>query len=154
MGIESEAEFVDITLNGQIEGGEIVKRLGRRLPQGMEVVETSLLPEGSLSIEAGQRASHYEVSWEKGPDLAEVKRRFENAMEIVVKRARGEKATEVNLKDYVDELAVFGGNVLGIAIRNIRPALKISETLSALPGVCEGELKNLRIKKIGVDWKE
>ena len=68
-------------------------------------------------------------------------------------RMRKEKALEVDVKDFVSALAVASEGVLRIAVRNRKPQLKVVEIVAGILGIDGAELKDFRIKKIGVEWK-
>ena len=154
LGIESEAEFVDISLREAMPPDEIVSRMRGRLPLGMEVVEAYPLAAGSPSVEEGVSLMRFEADFAgTGVDPNEVCRRFAAAGSLKAARTRRGKKEEAELKDYVDELAVRPPCVLEVALRQLKPALRIGEALAGLSGLGEEAVRALPIRKTGVKWQ-
>lgn len=142
VGVESEAEFIDVELNSRMSVAEIVSNINKNLPDGMRVLDVAPLGLTDKSIEASQGVVCYEV---RGltHDIQEKVKTFESAQKFPFRRVRGEKALDVDLKGYVARLAVFADNVVEINLASFQPAIKITEVVGAIFG--DGKA---RIKKI------
>nr|HPM40839.1 TIGR03960 family B12-binding radical SAM protein [bacterium] len=118
LGIESEAEFVDVSLRYGMPPDEVVSRMRGRLPSGMEVLEAYPLVPGAASVEEGVLVMRFEADLSgTGVDPGEVCARFAAAGSFKAARTRRGKTEEAELKDYVDELAVRPPCVLEVALR-------------------------------------
>ncbi|HPQ81444.1 MAG TPA: TIGR03936 family radical SAM-associated protein, partial [bacterium] len=154
VGVESEAEFADAELRGEFDPGEIVARMAGRLPEGMEVVGASPLEVKAPSIEEAQLRVRYAAGFPGlDIDLNAACLRFARPGPLKYTRARGKKAVEVDVRDYVDELAVAEPGVLEICVRQISPPLKILEILGVVTGADEEALREARITKRAVEMK-
>lgn len=153
MGVESEAEFVDLEVMSEIQTEEVAVKLNDHLPKGIRVLDVRRLESQDESIESSQVSISYEVSG-IGINLAVPITGFKSAATFPFKRIRGEKAVEVDLKGYVSELAVLRDNVLEVGLNNLRPAVKIGEVIAMICGLSETEMKSVRIRKTDVVWKK
>jgi len=155
VGLGSRAEFVDVELASEMAPGDIVARLAGRLPDGMMALEAVQLEPGAASISESIARATYEIAGEG------VKGRLKAAQDlhasdksIPFERVRKGKSRAVEVRDYVDELAVEKGGVLRLSIRNLAPALRVSEVIEALLGISGDEARRLEITKAAVDWKD
>ena len=152
MGVESLVEYIDVELTEGMDG--IDERVNPYLPDGLEVLGTERIEGPTPSIEDGIGLVAYEVSAEDSKiNASEAIGRFKGAENLNFTRVRREKRAEVDLKDYVAELAERGRGVLGITVFNRRPALKVSEIIGALFEITEQEARKLRVRKVSVEWK-
>lgn len=153
VGVESEAEFLDIEVDGEIDIRETVSKINLYLPRGLVFIDGNFL-HGTLSIAAASEASLYEVRVNAVlADIAAVKECFDKAAAVPFKRIRGDKRLAVDLKDYISHLAVADNGVLSLTVKNVQPMLKISEIVFGLFGLVDAELKVEYIVKRAVNWK-
>ncbi|MFH0800536.1 MAG: TIGR03960 family B12-binding radical SAM protein [Pseudomonadota bacterium] len=66
VGIESEAEFIDVEICGGADPADIMSRLAGRLPDGMEIAEAGALAPPYSSIEGSIASTNYEVYLQGG----------------------------------------------------------------------------------------
>jgi radical SAM-linked protein len=152
MGVESLAEHIDVELTEEMEG--IADRVNVYLSDGLRMLASERTWGATPSIEDGIGLVRYEVSTEgPGINASEAADRFKGAEKLPFTRVRRERRAEVDLKDYVAELAEGGRGVLGITVFNRKPALKISEILGAIFGISEDEARKLPVRKTAVEWK-
>jgi len=153
MGVESLAEYVDVELAEEAE--DVVGAVNPFLPEGFKALESERIGSRLPSIEDGMDLVRYEVApGDGGVKASEAADRFRAAEKLPFTRVRRERRAEVDLKEYVAELAERDRGVLGITVFNRRPALKISEIISELFGISEQEARKLFVRKASVDWKE
>lgn len=153
LGVESVVEYIDVELTEGMDG--IAERVNPYLSDGLSVLSVERIDGTTPSIEDGVGLVGYEISAEGlGINASEAIDRFKGAEKLGFTRVRREKRVEVDLKEYVAELAERGRGVLGITVRNLRPALKISEILSEIFGISENDARKLQVKKVLVEWKE
>jgi hypothetical protein len=154
VGVESLAEHLDVETTREIDVDGTVGEINACLPEGLAVIRLDRLDGGAPSLEDSAACVRYEVeSQSLGDKASAALRRFEQAPGLPLIRVRGERRTEVDLKDYVAGLAVDGAGVLGIGVLNIRPALRISEVLGVLLDISGEEARGLPVKKVHVEWK-
>lgn len=61
MGVESDAELVDLDLFEPLETAEIIRRLNAQLPEGFTILAAQTLPAGAPSPSASVIASYYRI---------------------------------------------------------------------------------------------
>jgi radical SAM-linked protein len=155
MGVESVVEHIDVELREEVDGEGIAAAINSHLPEGLRMHASERIEGATPSIEDGVGLVGYEVSAEgSGINAPEAIDRFRGAEKLSFTRVRREKRAEVDLKDYVAELAERGRGVLVITVFNRRPALKVSEIISALFEITEQEARKLRVRKVSVEWKD
>lgn len=163
VGVESEAEYLDLALSEPLPVEEVARRLGAQLPAGMRLVEAVTLPRGADSLQAAIAAIEYAVRFPEGfdVDLEGAARRFaEEGATIQRQRParrgrRGHAAPAsvrtIDIGSLVDELAVRGAREVSFRLRN-DPAgsARPNEVLAAI-FAGGGELpEEVRIRKVGV----
>ncbi len=155
VGVESLAEYADIELSAALDPDAIVRSASGRLPEGMAVREASAIDARAPAIEAVQASVRYEVDLERLPEgAASALAVFTGSAPIPVRRERKGKASEVDARPHIAALAETQRGVLGITLRSLTPALKVSEVLQALLGVTDAQARALPVRKIAVEWKE
>jgi radical SAM family uncharacterized protein/radical SAM-linked protein len=154
VGIESQAEYIDVEFAGGAEVEAIAPRLAGRLPEGMEVLEAMPLPAQAPSIEASTARVRYEIAGaELAAAAAAARERLELGEPLLYARVRGEKRVELDLREYVAELAVPKEGVLGMLLHARQPSLKVAEILQGLFGIAEDRARSLLVCKVAVEWK-
>jgi len=179
IGIESECEFCDVELSEPMEPSIIAERLISLFSEGVNIVSAEGLLNGVHSIEQSIAAINYEIYFPplcKGRlggvdhDLPPPPLPFDSAQGRLTKeglisnfntaaawpflRQRGEKTTNVDLKQYVSRLVVDDKGVIGLTLNEREPMIRVSEVLEAIFKFNDNEIKDLIIRKIGVLWKK
>ncbi len=154
VGVESEAEYIDIELSDRIEEGEIMRSVEGRFPDGIVVKDVKFLEPPYESISDAISSNEYEVELSNlDVDLEASISGFDSMECFPFMRVRGKSKKEVDLKGAVQKLAVLRNGVLGMMIRNSPPAVRVSEILSAVFGVSGEDLNRAVVRKIGVRWR-
>jgi radical SAM-linked protein len=170
VGVESEAEYMDLELLGPHEPGPVADLLAARLPEGLDVVEARLLAPKSESISAAMRTAHYLADFPDNWGPAELGARiaaFEDASRSVVQRSapprrkdgrRAEKfaqpkAREIDLKDVVTHLALEGERRVAFSLRaDPSGSAKPVEVLAAVFGEDGMPPRGVKVLKEGVSF--
>ncbi len=155
VGVESAVEFADVELFEEIDPLAVVNLMQGRLPLGMVVLDAALMPRDHPAIDDSVARMRYEI------DFAGLPAGWERAVEAIAShkpfpfsRVRKDKSIEVDLSEYVDELAISDRSVLGIHVSDRRPALKISEILQGLFAISEDDARRIAVRKTAVEWKQ
>jgi len=121
LGHTGGAEFFDVRLTEAMGPAAIHEALGAHVPEGIEVRSVRLIPgkAGSLGMELNR--AEYVVILPAGAAIAaEAVERFLASNRVVVERKRGGRDKAVNVRQYVERLAMFdepeGGTRLEMAI--------------------------------------
>ena len=130
LGMESEGEYADVEIIGNINGSEALRRLRAQSVPEIVIHSFKELPERCQNAMASVRAARYTVSFENVPaqcDLKEIVSLFNKKSEIpVVKKTKKSEKT-IDLRPLVYELtADENSNKLGMLISsgstdNIKP---------------------------------
>ena len=168
VGVESDAEYMDIEVNSLKNCGDSLLELKRLLnlssAAGMEIVDIGLLPEGSKNAMASVQAAAYEVGYSlksqefiRGFKLDKAIDSFNAAREIRVIKETKKKTTELNLREHVFKLkplpekdAVYMMISAGSVV-NIKPAMVI-RSLFELSGMQEKDFDEglLKLKRLEI----
>lgn len=167
VGVESEAEYMDIEVNSLDNAGGDLSDLKRLLNEvsagGMEIVDIGLLPENSKNAMASVGAAAYEVGFNdqdgeriQSPMLERAIERFKSAQEILVTKETKKKTTQLNLKEHVFELELLSEKnavymlISAGSVVNIKPAM-VMRTLFELAGNKDGfDEGRLRLKRLEI----
>jgi radical SAM family uncharacterized protein/radical SAM-linked protein len=153
VGVESLCEYLDLELLGPSDAGEVGRRLGSELPDGLTVLSAEPIDPRAMSISEAQRAVHYRAefpgdTWDE-EELRDRVDAFLGADQAVVTRAapqknrtRGRhqkvaarKQREIDLKRLVTHLAVEGPGVVAFSLRaDPSGSAKPAEVLAAIFG--------------------
>jgi radical SAM-linked protein len=134
VGVESEAEYLDLELVGAQDAAEIAARLAARLPEDLQLVEARPLDPRAPSISAATRAAHYLADFPEAWTADALRSRIEafGATERVVVRRQAPprpnggrrresvaqpKARETDVKDVVTHLALEGERRVAFSLR-------------------------------------
>lgn len=128
VGVESEAEILDIELSYGIDLKNVVKTLNRTLPAGIRILEGRILRTGEPAAGVGLTSFTYEA---EAPDefegsLSSAVSAFLAAGAAVVSRKSDKGTKELDIRPMVRDITVTGP-------RTIRFALQESEGKSAKP---------------------
>jgi radical SAM family uncharacterized protein/radical SAM-linked protein len=169
VGVESEAEMIDVELCGALGADEVARRLGPRLPAGLPLLGVERLDPGAESISAATRAIHYVAAFPAGALGEEALRarvaRFEESERCVVTRAAppsgkggrgGQKLSagkkkDIDLRHIVTHLAVEGPGRVAFSLRaDPSGSARPSEVLAAVFGDGGKAPEGVKILKEGV----
>lgn len=163
VGIESEAEFIDVKM-GNVDDDTFIKRINMALPKGLEVVEECEIAENSPPIDYAIKSSLYEIDFFsintrpfvslpsnaviEGGGLGWGGDSLNSPNSILFTRIRKDKKLEIDVKNYIGKFEIVGGNKIVIEIKNIKPAIKVVEVLQALGLVTKDSHLDVNIKKV------
>jgi radical SAM-linked protein len=144
LGVESEAEIIDLELCRPLGAREVAEALGARLPEGFRVLEAAALPWQTPSPSASIRESVYRVELpaEAPADLAQRLEAFLAAEAVPVTRQKGAKAVAVDLRRDVAGLELADG-ALWLRLAKGSPTLLAAHLLGT-------SARALRIRKTAV----
>ena len=157
VGIGSRCEYCDVELIEDINVSEIKNKLQGSFPCGINIVDIVKQDSPDLSIDDSIDSMTYEV---KGLEIGsenlikmidDVKKT--DLFEIAVKRGN-KTPRQLNLSDYLLELAVLSDNNVTIKIKELKPSIRISDVLQHVFGVTEEMLNNIYIEKTEVSFKK
>ncbi|HUL58883.1 MAG TPA: TIGR03960 family B12-binding radical SAM protein [Anaeromyxobacteraceae bacterium] len=169
VGVESRCEHMDLELVGIQDAADVGARLGRELPDGLEVLSAEPLDPAAPSIGESLRAVHYIVEfpgdWTEAA-LEECAAAFRGADQAVVTRTAppknrgrgrhqkiaGGKQREIDLKEIVTHLTVEGPGRVAFSLRSDPSgSAKPAEVLGAIFG--DGQPpKGVKVLKEGVSF--
>ncbi|MGE5459361.1 MAG: TIGR03960 family B12-binding radical SAM protein [Solirubrobacterales bacterium] len=170
VGVESEAEYMDLELVGLHSAADVDVALAGRLPPGLDVLEARELDPRADSISAALRAAHYLADFPQdwaGGDLGDRIAAFEQADRALVRRPppprrkegrRGEniaqpKAKEIDLKHVVTHLALEGERRVAFSLRaDPSGSAKPVEVLAAVFGEDGAPPRGVKVLKEGVSF--
>ena len=170
VGLESEAEYMDLELLGDQGADAVASRLAERLPEGLDVLDARVLDPRAESISAAMRAAHYLADFPEdwgSEALEEHIAAFDEADRTLVHRAapprrkegrRGEKiaqpkAKEIDLKNVVTHLALEGDRRVAFSLRaDPSGSAKPAEVLAAVFGEAGVPPRGVKILKEGVSF--
>lgn len=91
LGFASEAEWLDLWLEGPVEPETIVQALTSTLPEGLAIRSIEAVPPGAPSLPSQVVAAEYAVKVETAPGADEIRRRIEDllAAEALPRERRG-----------------------------------------------------------------
>ncbi|MFH1830684.1 MAG: TIGR03960 family B12-binding radical SAM protein [Pseudomonadota bacterium] len=148
-GIESLAEYVDIELVAELNPREIAKKVRGCVSSGILIEDAWALDEKASSIEDSIASILYEIDTSSlDESCGRYFERLRAGKPIIYNRIRKGKAQEVDLRDYVAELAVHKPGVLRMGVSKLKPALKIFEIVEGVLSISEDKARKMRIRKI------
>ncbi len=133
IGLESEAEYVDIEITEPILSEEAIKKMNEKTVEGIQILSFKELPDDSKNAMASVCAADYQVSFQTGNRPAfHLPTAFHELMEqkeILIQKKTKKSEREVDLKPYIyqcvpEEDCVFLSLSCG-SITNIKPELVI-----------------------------
>jgi radical SAM family uncharacterized protein/radical SAM-linked protein len=147
LGVESDAEYVDLEIAPGFGAERVMETLNGVLPEGLEVVEAAALPPSAPSLSVVIEASRYRVTLPKArEDLpAQAARFMSSASFPILRRKEREPDREIDARAETLFLTATA-DTLEMVLRRIKP----SEVAAAVAGVPETELGRIRIEKLDV----
>ena len=109
VGVVSYTEFVEIELAEPVEIEAAARALDKALPRGIRVLAADAVANNTAALMAEAAGASYVVTLPYDKDLAEVVANYNDAVELLFKKAapkRKEKFKEIDVKFYIPELAV------------------------------------------------
>ncbi len=153
VGMESDAEYMDIEFTCPVTVANLPDRLNRVLPDGLRFIEASVIGLKTPALSATMKGNEYLIDVTNGPadaeglgiDFIELERRIESFLakdQIPITVRRKEKLKELDLKPFIDSILLEDES-------KIRLVLKTSVGLGregggVKPHECITALLNLR----------
>ncbi len=143
VGVESEAEYFDLDLHGDIEPSEVARLLAPELPVDYELLEAQLLEPRAPSLSSAIAAQLFRVDFPASfthEQLASAIAAFESADRVEVERQRNaERGKVVDLKGALLRLSLDAPGVVRFTLKAANAAsAKPSEVLRTLFGATAG----------------
>ncbi len=153
VGLESESEFCDLELVKKLSSQEIEKKCAEVFPQGIIIDEVREISSQTPAIEDSIKATSYEISGLKmtSEAIAEALNSYLSKDNYPYQLQRKKKTSEINLKDYIADLALLENSGIRIQLLEKRPMVKVQEVIQAMFGLNEENLKKITIKKQEVE---
>ncbi|HEX9023160.1 MAG TPA: TIGR03960 family B12-binding radical SAM protein [Geobacteraceae bacterium] len=151
VGVESWAEYFDMEIAAGVAAEEVMDRLNGVLPDGVRILEASMIPPGTPSLATIIESIRYRVTLSGAacPDLRASAEAFMALEEHILRREKKGKVVEIDLRRELGQLAVHG-NSLEMAIGRGKPL----EFTAAITGLDPAELADARIEKLEVIFKD
>ncbi len=150
VGVETLDDYVDITLKDPIAPVELVARLKRAMPEGIDVVGAIIILPAKESMMAQVTAAQYLFL---AADIAGAVKAVQDAPALmVVKTSKGEKKT-IDAKPLILSMEIQDPNSIKVLVKagsreNLRPDLFL-ESLAGLDYFSREDAANTRIIRIG-----
>ncbi|HKX12341.1 MAG TPA: TIGR03960 family B12-binding radical SAM protein [bacterium] len=160
VGVESEAEFMDIELIHFTPPEEFLARVNEVLPAGVVLTEARTLQVKGRSLNAAMREQVYAIdvqSFDTGApgDLSDRVIQLKNSTEVRIERRREKTQKSVDIRPYIKDIEVVAPNRLHLVTHfgqtsgSIRP----SEVLEALFPEGKGAWSGSRIRKVDAHFE-
>ncbi|HCU23683.1 MAG TPA: TIGR03960 family B12-binding radical SAM protein, partial [Deltaproteobacteria bacterium] len=157
LGIESEAEYMDLELTALLAPEEVLERLSRVMPVGITFTHAQALTVKGPSLNAAIREQVYaievpaegEVEHEPG-DLPGRVRDLKNSSEIRIERRRAKQQKSVDIRPYIKDIEVVAPNQIRLVTRfgQVSGTIRPAEVLQALYPESPGSWALSRIRKL------
>ncbi len=160
VGIESEAEFLDIELSEVLSPEEVQERLGAELPHGFVIQRAATIDLRAPSIDASIRSLCYTVQVELllSPQctpsvLAERVRAFQEASTFLMHKHTRNGQHQIDAKQCVTSLVLSAPQTLYLeVIPTATGMVKPHEFVGALLDLTREEVKLLRVTKVRTNF--
>ncbi len=151
VGVESWAEYLDMELSPDADPTDIGTRLNGALPEGVRIIEASVIPPGSPSLSVIMDKVRYRVTLPPGAvaGLPELAAAFLARESAPMRREKKGRVQEYDLRRELAELTVEGDTLEMVTGRG-----KPLEFVSAITGLAPEALAEARIEKLQVLFKE
>lgn len=109
VGVGSCGEYMDMLTDTDIHVEEAVATLNTILPEGIKIVEASVIKEGTPSLMSLVTAADYRITFEKNqltPEQIEGAKERLNASELVVLKKGKKKTKEVDIKPLIQQVEI------------------------------------------------
>ena len=161
VGVESRAEIVDMELEGRIIPGEVMERLNRTLPQGIEIIEAKEVPLSSSSSSLLNRSVYWillDHLLSKEETTLRLKKALEKKEFLILQERKGKKRS-VDILPLIERMNIKEGEhergrdaVLGVELilrrvegRTAKP-LEIVGAILGLEGEALSQCKVIKLE--------
>jgi radical SAM-linked protein len=157
LGIEGEAEYFDMTLEGALPRG-LVTHLNRALPSGLKVTRMKLLYGKVRSLDAAINLAHYQAQLGEHPDELEAQiAAFRARSACPVLRTTDNGAREIDVRPLVNDLEVEPAKTeegtaqvdMWLAVGQ-RGTARPDDVLSAAFGLDRREAATVMVRRVGL----
>lgn len=151
VGIESEAEVLDIELSYAIDLLELVKGLNRELPAGIRILETRALAANEPAAGSGAKGFVYEAVIPDGrlADAEVLAGAFLKRSSATISRTSDKGTKELDIRPMVDTLDIVdGGRIRFALVEADGKSAKPFELMQAVFGLGPAEAKTTKIKRL------
>ena len=161
VGIESNAEFLDVRLTRECEEEWLRGTLAPELPVNFPLIRVECLPEKPLATNEAIAAIRFEAEFDsrvqvEGGIPAAIER-FQAADSVLIHRERTKARPEksIELKGLISDLAAIGDRRITFTLRSGNEATaKPSEVIQAVFGIPAGTGEGVHLIKNDVIWRE
>ncbi|GFE62021.1 B12-binding protein [Geobacter sp. AOG2] len=150
VGIESNAEYMDMLVAAGISAQEVQRRLNLVLPEGLQVLEAELVDVKSPSLSPQMAATHYRITLNKtlSGDLSEKCELFLAHDSFVIQRIKKGERQTIDLRRETVSLVAGNGSIELVAGRG-----KPVEYARAITGDDTLSMDDLRVEKLEVIFR-
>ena len=150
MGVESEAELVDLDLFEPLETAEIIRRLNAQLPEGFRILRAQTLSAGALSPSASVIASCYRIPLPSSTT---------GLAERITAFLAAERVEQTQLKKGVEKIIDLRADVLEITLHDRELELKLAKgsplrVAAWLLQLGVEEVRQLGVRKIALECRK
>ena len=162
LGVQSQAEFMEVETRWWIDPAETMRLLNRELPEGVVVMECQEVPIDAPSVFRGKARVTFEVEIPEGMGLEDgalesrLNRFLDSKTWVINRKAKdGGAEKRVDLRKFVlgGELKGKGSLVLHVEY-NPSGGFRLLEVISAVLGVEESRARSLEIVKKEVEFTD
>jgi len=162
VGIESEAEFVDLELLPGSKIMTLLERLNVRLPEGISISGWRVLTPKDVSISLSQTTFKYKIDirWTEGGARPPADRIVSDLLDrerIPIIRERGEKSKQLDIRPYIISLRVLEQDdqhvVLEMVLKHtLQGGVKPTEVLREMYGEEAIDRASIEIRKLSPEY--
>ncbi len=147
VGVESEAEYLDMFITPGISAQEISERLNRVLPRGLRVLEARLIPPKSPSLSTLIESTRYRITLDESwaGRLPKLCTSFLSRESFVIQRRKKGDVQDIDLRRELTELAPNGSTLELTSGRG-----KALEFVRAITGDESLRGEDIRVEKLEV----
>jgi len=157
VGVETQAEFVELEILKHISDDDLKKSLAQALPPGIEILETKEISLKAPSISQMITLMEYEAAAAEGTGIFTQEKidRFKDRQSFVIVQKREKGDRSLDLKQKIKFLELVSENKVKFGLTNTGgPSAKPQEVISAVFGLGDEELARLRLCRTGVRFRE
>ncbi len=112
LGYTSSGEYLAVEIEGEIEPGEVQKRLSQQLPMGISITEADEVPNDAPSLMAQVKSFLYRVKLESAEPLSigqmdEAVNKIMNREELWISKSTKKGTRQINIIPYMLDLKVI-----------------------------------------------
>ncbi len=145
VGLCSNGEYLDVTLNSALTSEEMVERMNAQSVEGIRVLTFQELPDKADKAMSSVAAASYTVDFRPDagpflPDLENTVNAFYAQDSIMITKQGKKTVSELDLKEHIHELTVKDGKVYMLvdtgSVTHIKP-MRIMEELYKFAGITD-----------------